>query len=216
VANLPQIMVHGADWHRQYGTKDSPGLKIFSVSGRVLRPGNYELPLATSLETLLYDLAGGPLPGHTFKAVIPGGSSVPLLVPNSFSVPLDYESLAQAGSMLGSGGVMVLDDTVCIVRAAARLLKFYRTESCGKCTPCREGTYWMAGILERIERGSGTYADLDRLPDIADNVSGNCLCPLGDASLPFMLSAMKHFRAEFIQHVEEHRCPMAASLVSSP
>lgn len=215
VANLPQIMVHGADWYRQYGTKDSPGLKIFSVSGRVARPGNYELPLATSLETLLYDLAGGPLPGHTFKAVIPGGSSVPLLVPDSFSVPLDYESLAQAGSMLGSGGVMVLDDTVCIVRAAARLLKFYRTESCGKCTPCREGTYWMAGILERIESGSGTYADLDRLPDIADNVSGNCLCPLGDASLPFMLSAMKHFRAEFIQHIEEHRCPMAAGLASS-
>ncbi len=215
VANLPQIMVHGADWYRQYGTQDSPGLKIFSVSGRIARPGNYELPLATSLETLLYDLAGGPLPGHTVKAVIPGGSSVPLLVPDSFSVPLDYESLAKAGSMLGSGGVMVLDDTVCIVRAAARLLKFYRTESCGKCTPCREGTYWMAGILERIESGAGTYADLDRLPDIADNVSGNCLCPLGDASLPFMLSAMKHFRAEFIQHIEEHRCPMAASLASS-
>ncbi|NMP23675.1 NADH-quinone oxidoreductase subunit NuoF [Sulfobacillus harzensis] len=215
VANLPQIMIHGADWYRQYGTPDSPGLKIFSVSGRIARPGNYELPLATPLDTLLQEFAGGPLPGHAFKAVIPGGSSVPLLVPDNFSVPLDYESLAKAGSMLGSGGVMVLDDTVCMVRAAARLLKFYRTESCGKCTPCREGTYWMTAILERIESGAGTYDDLDRLPDIADNVSGKCLCPLGDASLPFMLSAMKYFRSEFIQHIEEHGCPMAPVLPTS-
>lgn len=208
VANLPQIMSRGANWYRQYGTPDSSGIKIFSVSGRVVRPGNYELPLGAPLSTLLYELAGGPLPGHTFKAVIPGGSSVPLLVPDSFSVPLAYESLIQAGSMLGSGGVMVLDDTVCMVWAAARLLKFYRAESCGKCTPCREGTYWMTAILEKIENGAGTPADLERLPDIADNVNGNCLCPLGDASLPFMLSAMKHFRSEFIQHIEEHRCPM--------
>lgn len=207
VANLPQILIHGAKWYRHYGTSESPGLKIFSVSGRIKRPDNYELPLATPLNTLLYEYAGGPLPGRQIRAVIPGGSSVPLLVPASFSVPLDYESLAREGSMLGSGGVMVLDDGVCIVAAAARLLKFYRGESCGKCTPCREGTYWLAAILERIESGLGTLADLELLPDIADNVGGKCLCPLGDASLPFMLSAMKHFRSEFVAHIEEHRCP---------
>ncbi|MDA8205852.1 MAG: NADH-quinone oxidoreductase subunit NuoF [Thermaerobacter sp.] len=215
MANLPVILVNGGDWYRSYGTSDSPGIKIFSVSGRIARPDNYEVPLATPLDTLLYEYAGGPLEGHSIKAVIPGGSSVPLLVPKNFGVSLDYESLVAAGSMLGSGGVMVLDDTVCIVRSAARLLKFYRTESCGKCTPCREGTYWMAAILERIEEGAGTMDDLARLPDIADNVSGKCLCPLGDASLPFMLSAMKHFRGEFIEHIQEHRCPLASTLAHS-
>lgn len=212
VANLPVILINGADWYRSHGTSASPGIKIFSVSGRIARPGNYELPLATPLDTLLTEYAGGPLDGHSIKAVIPGGSSVPLLVPEHFGVPLEYESLAAAGSMLGSGGVMVLDDTVCIVRAAARLLKFYRTESCGKCTPCREGTYWMTAILERIEAGAGTMDDLARLPDIADNVSGKCLCPLGDASLPFMLSAMQHFRDEFVQHIEEHQCPLLPTM----
>ncbi len=214
-ANLPQILIHGPEWYRQYGTPESPGFKIFSVSGQITRAGNYELPLATPLSTLLGELAGGPLPGHTLKAVVPGGSSVPLLTPENFSVALDYESLSKAGSMLGSGGVIVLDDTVCIVRAAARLLKFYRTESCGKCTPCREGTYWMTELLERIESGAGTYDDLARLPDVADNVSGKCLCPLGDASLPFMLSAMKHFRSEFVQHIEEHSCPLVPALSPS-
>jgi NADH-quinone oxidoreductase subunit F len=208
VANLPPILINGSEWYRGYGTADSPGLKIFSVSGRIKRPDNYELPLATRLESLLYEFAGGPLEGHDFKAVIPGGSSVPLLIPASFHVALDYESMSREGTMLGSGGVIVLDDTVCIVGAAARLLKFYRGESCGKCTPCREGTFWMAAILDRIESGLGTMKDLELLPDIADNVGGKCLCPLGDASLPFMLSAMKYFRAEFIRHIEEHRCPL--------
>ena len=211
VANVPMIMLHGAQWYREYGTENSPGLKIFSVSGRITRPGNYERPLATSLHTLLYEDAGGPLKDHILKAVIPGGSSVPLLAPENFDVHLDYESLLEAGSMLGSGGVIVLDDTVYMVRAAARVLKFYRTESCGKCTPCREGTYWMTEVLNRIEAGLGTMDDLSRLPDIADNVSGKCLCPLGDASLPFMLSAMKHFRHEFVQHIENHCCPMGIS-----
>ncbi len=208
VANLPQILLQGADWYRSFGTEKSPGIKIFSVSGKIRRPGNYEIPLATPLSTLLNEYAGGPLEGRTIKAVIPGGSSVPLLTPDNFGVTLDYESLVEAGSMLGSGGVMVLDDSICIVRAAARLLKFYRTESCGKCTPCREGTYWMAAIMDRLESGAGTMADLERLPDIADNVGGKCLCPLGDASLPFMLSAMKFFRHEFIEHIETHRCPL--------
>lgn len=208
VANLPQILLRGPDWYRSFGTPASPGIKIFSLSGRVLRPGNYELPLATSLRTLIDELGGGPLAQRHIKAIIPGGSSVPLLTPDQLDVALDYESLAAAGSALGSGGVVVLDDATCIVAAAARLLKFYRTESCGKCTPCREGTYWMAAILQRLEEGKGTYEDLDMLPDIAENVSGKCLCPLGDASLPFMLSAMRHFRHEFVAHIERQRCPL--------
>lgn len=132
VANLPPIIMNGANWYRNFGTDKSPGIKIFSVSGLIARPGNYELPLGTPLDTLLHDYAGGPRYGRSIKAVIPGGSSVPLLVPENFNVPLDYESLLEAGSMLGSGGVMILDDATCIVRTAARLLKFYRTESCGK------------------------------------------------------------------------------------
>lgn len=209
VANLPPILSNGADWYRQWGTEASPGIKIFSLSGRVMRPGNYELPLSTPLRTLIEDYGGGVGPGRHVKAVIPGGSSVPLLPAEQLDVLLDYESLQEAGSMLGSGGVVVLDDQVCIVRAAARLMKFYRTESCGKCTPCREGTYWMADILDRIERGEGTSRDFDLLPDIADNVGGKCLCPLGDASLPFMISAMRHFREEFVAHIDRHRCPLA-------
>ncbi len=213
VANLPQILLRGPGWYRSFGTSTSPGLKIFSLSGRIRRPGNYELPLATSLRTLIDQYGGGPPPQTQIKAIIPGGSSVPLLTPDQLDVTLDYESLAEAGSALGSGGVVVLDDATCMVAAAARLLKFYRSESCGKCTPCREGTYWMAAILQRLEEGKGTYADLDLLPDVADNVSGKCLCPLGDASLPFMLSAMRHFRHEFVAHIELRRCPLKTSFI---
>ncbi|WP_082343631.1 NADH-quinone oxidoreductase subunit NuoF [Sulfobacillus thermosulfidooxidans] len=212
ITNIPAIVTYGAEWYTSMGTAKSPGLKIFSVSGRVNRPDNYEIPLATPLRTLIEDYAGGVLPGRKIKAVIPGGSSVPLLTPDKLDTPLDYESVLQAGSMLGSGGCIVLDDQVCIVGATARLVKFYREESCGKCTPCREGTYWMTDILERIEHGLGTPADLDTLLDVADNIGGKCFCPLGDASLGVLVSAMKYFRDEFEAHVFEHACPMGAKL----
>ncbi|AEW06244.1 NADH dehydrogenase subunit F [Sulfobacillus acidophilus DSM 10332] len=210
ICNVPPIVMYGAEWYTSMGTEKSPGIKIMSVSGKVRRPGNYEVPLATPLRTLLEEYAGGMLPGYQIKAVIPGGSSVPLLTADQLDTPLDYESMMAAGTMLGSGGCIVLDDQTCIVKAAARLVKFYREESCGKCTPCREGTYWMTDVLERIEAGLGEADDLTVLLDIADNISGKSFCPLGDAALGFMVSAVKHFREEFEAHIREHRCPMGA------
>lgn len=212
ICNLPPLVTYGPEWYTGMGTEKSPGLKIFSVSGRVKKPGNYEIPLATPLRSLIDDYAGGMVEGRTVKAVIPGGSSVPLLTAEQLDTPLDYESVIKAGSMLGSGGCIVLDDQVCIVGASARLVKFYREESCGKCTPCREGTFWMTDVLNRIETGMGDAHDLETLMDVADNISGKCFCPLGDASLGFMVSAVKHFRQEFEQHVTDHRCPMGAKL----
>ncbi|PSR23471.1 MAG: NADH-quinone oxidoreductase subunit F [Sulfobacillus acidophilus] len=208
IANVPPIVTLGAEWYTSMGTEKSPGLKIMSVSGKVNRPGNYEIPLATPLRALIDDYAGGMQPGRSVKCVIPGGSSVPLLMPDQLDTPLDYESVLQAGSMLGSGGCIVLDDTVCIVKASHRLVKFYREESCGKCTPCREGTYWMADVLERVEAGMGDEGDLAILMDVADNINGKCFCPLGDASIGFLVSAIRHFRDEFEAHVREHSCPM--------
>lgn len=212
ICNVPPIVEHGAEWYRSMGTEKSPGLKIMSVSGRVNKPGNYEIPLATPLRVLIDDYAGGVIEGRRIKAVVPGGSSVPLLTAEQLDTPLDYESIMQAGSMLGSGGCIVLDDATCMVGTAARLVKFYREESCGKCTPCREGTYWMTDILNRIEAGNGSEADLDLILDLADNIGGKCFCPLGDASLGFVVSALKHFREEFIAHVRKHACPMGAKL----
>lgn len=212
IANLPPLVTFGAQWYTTMGTEKSPGLKIMSVSGKVNRPGNYEIPLATPLKTLIEEYAGGMKEGRTLKCIIPGGSSVPLLMPDKLDTPLDYESILQAGSMLGSGGCIVLDDTVCIVKASARLVKFYREESCGKCTPCREGTYWMTDVLDRIEAGEGDESDLSVLLDVADNINGKCFCPLGDASIGFLVSALKHFREEFEDHVQEHGCPLGAKV----
>lgn len=212
IVNLPPLVTEGPEWYKSMGTEKSPGLKIMSVSGKVNRPGNYEIPLGTPLRSLIEDYAGGMLPGRTIKCVIPGGSSVPLLTAEQLDTPLDYESVMQAGSMLGSGGCIVLDDETCIVKASARLAKFYREESCGKCTPCREGTYWMTDVLDRIEAGLGQESDLAMLLDIADNINGKCFCPLGDASLGFMVSAVKHFRDEFEAHVREHTCPVGAKV----
>lgn len=212
ICNLPPIVTLGAEWYTSMGTEKSAGLKIMSVSGAVNRPGNYEIPLATPLRSLIDDYAGGMKAGRRIKCIIPGGSSVPLLMPDQLDTPLDYESIVKAGSMLGSGGCIVLDDTVCIVKASHRLVKFYREESCGKCTPCREGTYWMADVLERMEEGLGDASDLSLLMDVADNINGKCFCPLGDASIGFLVSAIKHFRDEFQAHVTEHRCPLGAKV----
>ncbi len=212
IANLPPIVTYGAEWYTSMGTEKSPGLKILSVSGKVNRPGNYEIPLATPLRSLLDDYAGGMQEGRSIKCIIPGGSSVPLLMPEQLDTPLDYESVLKAGSMLGSGGCIVLDDTVCIVKASARLVKFYREESCGKCTPCREGTYWNTDVLERLEAGGGSQEDIDMLLDISDNINGKCFCPLGDASIGFLVSAIQHFRDEFEAHVREHGCPLEAKV----
>lgn len=205
--NVPFIVAQGADWYRQWGTERSPGLKLFSVSGHVQRPGVYELPLATPMSELIDGLCGGPRNGAPLKAIIPGGSSTAMLPAQvALETNLDYESLVAAGSNLGSGGVIVIDEKTCIVRLTERLARFYRHESCGKCIPCREGTDWMFKILRRIEAGAGRMEDLDLLLDIADNIAGKSFCPLGDASLGPVVSSITHFRDEYEFHIREQRC----------
>jgi NADH-quinone oxidoreductase subunit F len=204
--NVPHILAHGADWYRQWGTAKSAGTKIFSVSGPVKRPGNYELPLGTSLRVLIEQHCGGMRDGMTLQAVIPGGSSVPPLPASQLDTPMDFESMADAGTMLGSGGVIVIDGETCMVDALRNLLRFYAHESCGKCTPCREGTYWISQILARLEHGGGRPGDIELLADLADNICGRSFCPLGDAAAMPVQGFLKHFRGEFEYHVEHGRC----------
>lgn len=203
LSTLPHVIMNGSDWFRQWGTEKSPGTKIFSVSGHVNRPANYEVPLGTSLADLL-ELAGGMTDGKQPKAIIPGGASAPLLT--STGVALDFESLQDAGSMLGSGGVVFMDETTCMVRNALVTTEFFEHESCGKCTPCREGTWWAVKVLERIEHGEGRQEDMDLLLDISNGMDGRSFCPLGDAASWALRSGVKTFRNEFEQHVTEGRC----------
>jgi NADH-quinone oxidoreductase subunit F len=206
LANVPHIINRGADWFASIGTPKSTGTKIFCLSGHVNKPGNYELPMGVPLRELLYEHGGGLKDGRNLKAVIPGGSSVPMLTPDKIDVHMDFESLAEAGSMLGSAGVIVIDESVCIVRAAYNLAQFYQHESCGQCTPCRQGTYWMLAILHRLEHGEGTHEDLDTLLDICDNIEGNTICPLGDAAIPPVRSTIKQFRDEYEYHITQKKC----------
>jgi len=206
IATLPAIARHGAATYAAYGTEKSKGTRIYCLSGHVNRPGNYEAPLGIPLRTLIEDYGGGMREGRAVKAIIPGGSSTPMLGPDKLDVPLDYESVVAAGSMLGSGGVIVLDDQTCIVGATLRMSEFYRDESCGKCTPCREGTFWLVQLLERLEAGEGRESDIDLLLDICDNMFGKVFCPLGDAATSPIVSSIKLFRDEYIHHVREHAC----------
>jgi NADH-quinone oxidoreductase subunit F len=204
--NVPHILKKGAAWFRQWGTEKSPGTKIFSVSGPVKRPGNYEVPMGVPLQTLIDAHCGGMLEGYAIKAVIPGGSSVPLLPASMLSTGLDFESMVAAGTLLGSGGVIVIDDQTCIVDALWNITRFYEHESCGKCTPCREGTYWMSEVFERLESGHGREKDIDLLWDVSDNIMGKSFCALGDAAAMPVMGAIKHFREEFEFHVRHRRC----------
>jgi len=206
--NVPHILKHGAQWYRQWGTEKSAGTKVLSVSGPVKRPGNYEIPLGLPLRTLIEspEYCGGMRDGLQVKAVIPGGSSVPMMPASQLDTPLDYESLNAVGTFLGSGGVIVIDDQTCVVDALWNMIRFYQHESCGKCTPCREGTYWMAEVLERIERGEGRETDIGLLEDVADNILGKSFCALGDAAAMPVQGAIKHFRDEFEYHVKHKRC----------
>ena len=206
IATLPGIISLGAEAYAAYGTERSKGTRIFCLSGHVNRPGNYELPLGTPLRVLIEDFGGGVRGGKRLKAVIPGGSSVPYLLPEQLDTPLDYESVLAAGSMLGSGGVIVLDEDTCIVGATLRMAEFYRDESCGKCTPCREGTYWLTELLERLEAGGGQEKDVPLLLDICDNISGKSFCPLGDAATSCIVSSIKLFKDEYLYHVREGHC----------
>ena len=197
IANIPWIINNGVDWFRQFGTEKSPGFKVFSVSGHVRRPGLYEAPLGITMRELL-DYAGGVVGGDgTVKFWIPGGSSVPMLTADHLDTPLTYEALAEAGTMLGTGTPMVFNSTVSVVKAVTRWLEFYKHESCGKCTPCREGTFWITGVLERFEHGAGSNADMDLLLEVCGNISGRSFCALGDAAATPYPGALKYFRGEF-------------------
>ncbi len=206
VANLPQIVLKGAQWYAAMGTEKSKGTRIFSVSGHVKKPGNYELELGTPLRTLIYDFAGGILDDKKLKAIIPGGSSVPVLMPDQLDTPLDFESVQAAGSMLGSGGVIVMHEDTCMVWVAEILAHFYMHESCGKCTPCRQGTGWLYEIVHRIEHGQGKMEDLATLEDLARNIEGNTICALGDAAAAPVLTTLKHFKDEYVYHIEHKKC----------
>jgi NADH-quinone oxidoreductase subunit F len=203
---VPAIVRNGGQWYRQWGTEKSAGTKVFSVSGPVRRPGNYEVPLGYSMKKLIEEDCGGMRDGLKLKAVIPGGSSVPLLPAADLDTPLDYEAMNAKGTFLGSGGVIVIDDRTCIVDALWNVTRFYEHESCGKCTPCREGTYWMSEVFERLENGHGKPDDIDLLADVADNILGKSFCALGDAAAMPVQGALKHFRPEFEHHVTHKAC----------
>lgn len=208
LASVPHIINRGADWYRTLGTEKSSGTKIFSLSGHVKRPGNYEVELGFNLKKLIYDPAygGGILGDKKIKGVIPGGSSTPFLKADMIDVNLDYESLAQAGSMLGSGAVIVFHEDTCIVWVILKLIHFYRHESCGKCTPCREGTGWLEQIIGRIEAGGGKPADIELIEDVCGNILGRTICPLGDAAVMPIQSAIKHWRDEWQYHIDNKKC----------
>jgi len=204
IATLPWIVNNGVDEYKKHGTEKSPGTKMFSVSGHVMSPANYEVPLGTSLKDIL-ELAGGMRKGGTPKAVIPGGASSPLLV--DVDIAMDFDTLKEAGTMLGSGAITFLEEGTCMVRNALVTLEFFEHESCGKCTPCREGTWWAVKVLERIEHGEGRQEDMDLLLDISDGIDGRSFCPLGDAASWALRSNVKLFRDEFEQHVALQACP---------
>jgi NADH-quinone oxidoreductase subunit F len=196
IASVPGIVLHGADWFKSMGTEKSTGFGIFSLSGHVANPGQFEAPLGITMRELL-ELAGGIREGHRLKFWTPGGSSTPILTEEHLDVPLDFDSVAAAGSMLGTRALQVFDETVSVVRAVSRWTDFYQLESCGKCTPCREGTYWLRQIMTRIEQGRGSQDDIDKLIDICDNILGRAFCALGDAATMPITSAIKYFREEF-------------------
>jgi len=209
-AAVPWIIRHGGQPYLEIGKPNNGGTKIYSVSGDVERPGNYEIPLGTPFAKLL-ELAGGVRQGRTLKAVIPGGSSAPVLPADiMMACTMDYDSIAKAGSMLGSGAVIVMDDTRCMVTSLLRLSYFYMHESCGQCTPCREGTGWMYRVIERIADGRGRAEDLDLLNSVADNIQGRTICALGDAAAMPVRAMIKHFRDEFV-HLIEHKTPKVAA-----
>jgi NADH-quinone oxidoreductase subunit F len=203
LSNVPKIVANGAEWFKGFGTEQSPGTKVVSISGGVRRPGNYEVELGIPTRELIYGLAGGPLDGREVKAFYPGGSSSPVLTAEEgMDLPYSFEAMAEAGSMLGSGSVIVADDTVSIPHMALRTARFYHHESCGKCTPCREGTNWTVKMLERVVRGEATPMDLDIISSVQENIMGHCLCVLGD-SMAMPVSAMvRKFRPEFEAVIE--------------
>jgi NADH-quinone oxidoreductase subunit F len=210
LCNVPPIITRGVEWYTSVGPEKNGGPKLFCVSGHVNTPGVFEADMHVTVRQLIYDYAGGIANGRQLKAVIPGGSSVPILLPSQIDVAASFDALQKAGTLLGSAGMIVMDDTTCMVWVAKNLLHFYRHESCGKCTPCREGGDWLYKILDKIERGEGTMKDIDLLLSVSDNIAGKTLCAFGDAAATPVLTTVKQFRAEYEAHVQEGRCTCPA------
>ncbi|HYH34190.1 MAG TPA: NADH-quinone oxidoreductase subunit NuoF [Nocardioides sp.] len=206
IASVPSIIEHGHGWFSSMGTEKSKGYGIFSLSGHVVRPGQYEAPLGITLRELI-DLAGGVREGHELKFWTPGGSSTPLLTAEHLDVPLDFEGVGEAGSMLGTRALQIFDDTTCVVRAVLRWTEFYKHESCGKCTPCREGTWWLVQTLAALEKGQGSEADLELLLDQCDNILGRSFCALADGAVSPITSSIQFFRDEYLAHLTHGGCP---------
>jgi NADH-quinone oxidoreductase subunit F len=217
IASVPSIIKNGADWFASMGTEKSKGPTLYSLSGHVTRPGQYEAPMGITLRELL-ELGGGVREGHELKFWTPGGSSTPLLTAEHLDIPLDYEGVAGAGSLLGTKALQIFDDTTCVVRSVLRWTEFYKHESCGKCTPCREGTWWLVQILERLEAGKGTEEDLDTLLDLCENITGRAFCALADGATAPITSSIQHFKDEYIAHFTNGGCPfdpMASTLFAT-
>jgi NADH-quinone oxidoreductase subunit F len=214
IASVPSIVRNGAEWFSSMGTEKSKGMTLYSLSGHVKHPGQFEAPLGITLRQVL-DIAGGVREGHRLKFWTPGGSSTPLLTDEHLDVPLDYEGVGGAGSMLGTKALQIFDETTCVVRAVLRWTEFYKHESCGKCTPCREGTWWLVQTLARLEQGRGEEKDLEQLLDQCDNILGRSFCALGDGAVSPITSSIQYFRQEYVDHFEQGRCPFdpAASTV---
>jgi NADH-quinone oxidoreductase subunit F len=216
VSSVPAIINNGVAWFTAMGTEKSKGFTLYSLSGHVNNPGQFEAPLGITLRQLL-DIAGGVRNGHKLKFWTPGGSSTPIFTDAHLDVPLDYEGVAAAGSMLGTKALQIFDETTCIVRAVLRWTEFYKHESCGKCTPCREGTWWLVQVLKDLEAGKGTESDLDKLLDLCDNIMGRSFCALADGAASPIISSLKYFRQEYLDHLAAGQCPfdpMAATLFS--
>jgi NADH-quinone oxidoreductase subunit F len=207
---IPAIVEKGPDWFARIGSEKSPGPKIFCVSGHVKNPGLYELPLGTPLKEIIYTHCGGIRDDKKLKAVIPGGVSAPMLSEADLDTPMDFDCLAAKGSMLGSGAVVVMDETTCIVKAAYIIMRFFTHESCGKCTPCRCGTLWLTQILKRLEDGESRPGDVKELERLCTNIFGRTFCPLGDGAVMSLRGALKHFRDEFVYHEEHKKCMVAS------
>jgi NADH-quinone oxidoreductase subunit F len=207
IALVPKIVELGAEEFAKIGAASAPGTAVYSLSGNVMSPGNYERPLGTTIRELIYDVAGGVPDGRELKGVIPGGSSVPILTPEQIDTPMDYDSIGAAGSFFGSAAIIVVDDRCCMVQLALRAAQFYMHESCGKCTPCREGTRWLVQLLTKIESGGAEATDLDLLDKVCDRILGNSLCALGDFAVYPVSSYLRKYRPEFEEHVTLGRCP---------
>ncbi len=208
IASVPSIVLGGADWWKEMGPAGSPGTSIYSLSGRVTNPGQYEAPMGTTLRELL-EMAGGVRDGHELKFWTPGGSSTPMLTAEHLDLPLDFDSVAKAGSMNGTSALMVFDEKDCVVRAVKKWCEFYAHESCGKCTPCREGTFWYVQIYDRLERGEASQKDIDTLLDLSENILGRSFCALGDGATSPVTSSIKFFKDEYVAHFEGGGCPFA-------